>query len=122
MCVDNFNNLWINMNFVYNQCAMNKDRVFGILFHEMFHIFLEHLLRFNVMFPKETRSAMNPELFRISNEKANIAMDYEINASMVADDIVSEDFWKILGGLYKKEYTGKTWEEIYTKFGDKEYR
>ena len=31
MCVDN-NNLWINMNFVYNECAMNKDRVFGILF------------------------------------------------------------------------------------------
>jgi dsDNA-binding SOS-regulon protein len=122
MCVDNFNNLWINMNFVYNQCAMNKDRVFGILFHEMFHIFLEHILRFNAMFPKETRSAMNPELFRISNEKANLAMDYEINASMVADDIVSEDFFKNMGGLYKKEYTGKTWEEIYTKFGDKEYR
>jgi Fe-S cluster biosynthesis and repair protein YggX len=101
---------------------MNKDRVFGILFHEMFHIFLEHLLRFNAMFPKETRSAMNPELFRISNEKANLAMDYEINASMVADDIVSEDFFKNMGGLYKKEYTGKTWEEIYTKFGDKEYR
>ena len=122
MCVDNFNNLWINMNFVYNQCAMNKDRVFGILFHEMFHIFLEHMIRFNTMFPKETRSAMNPELFRASNEKANLAMDYEINASMVADDIVSEDFWKNMGGLYKKEYTGKTWEEIYTKFGDKEYR
>ena len=122
MCVDNFNNLWINMNFVYNQCAMNKDRVFGILFHEMFHIFLEHMIRFNTMFPKETRSAMNPELFRASNEKANLAMDYEINASMVADDIVSEDFWKNMGCLYKKEYTGKTWEEIYTKFGDKEYR
>ena len=122
MCVDNFNNLWINMNFVYNECAMNKDRVFGILFHEMFHIFLEHIIRFNTMFPKETRSAMNPELFKMSNEKANLAMDYEINASMVADDIVSEDFFKIMGGLYKKEYTGKTWEEIYTKFGDKEYR
>lgn len=122
MCVDNFNNLWINMNFVYNQCAMNKDRVFGILFHEMFHIFLEHMIRFNAMFPKETRDAMNPELFKISNEKANISMDYEINASMVADDIVSEDFFKNMGGLYKKEYTGKTWEEIYTKFGDKEYR
>ena len=122
MCVDNFNNLWINMNFVYNECAMNKDRVFGILFHEMFHIFLEHIIRFNAMFPKETRSAMNPELFKMSNEKANLAMDYEINASMVADDIVSEDFFKIMGGLYKKEYTGKTWEEIYTKFGDKEYR
>lgn len=122
MCVDSFNNLWINLNFVYNECSMNKDRVFGILFHEMFHIFLEHIIRFNKMFPKETRDIMDHELWEKANKKANLAMDYEINASMVADDIVSEDFWKIMGGLYKKEYTGKTWEEIYNKHGDKEYR
>ena len=122
MCVDNFNNLWINLHFVYNECSMNKDRIFGILFHEMFHIFLEHIFRFNKMFPKETRDMMGAELWGTANKKANLAMDYEINASMVADDIVSEDFWKIMGGLYKKEYTGKTWEEIYNKYGDKEYR
>ena len=122
MCVDNFNNLWINMNFVYNECNMNKDRVFGILFHEMFHIFLEHILRFNTMFPKETREMMGGDLWNTANKKANIAMDYEINASMVSDGIVSEDFWKIMGGLYKKEYVGKTWEDIYKRHGDKEYR
>ena len=122
MCVDSFNNLWINMSFVYNYCSMNKDRVFGILFHEMFHIFLDHILRFNKMFPKETRDKMNANILSTANKKANLAMDYEINASMVADDIVSEDFWKTMNGLYKKEYTGKTWEEIYTKYGDKEYK
>ena len=122
MCVDNFNNLWINMNFVYNECSMNKDRVFGILFHEMFHIFLEHLIRFNTMFPKETKDLMSPDIWKTANRKANLAMDYEINASMVADGIVSEDFWKTMGGLYKKEYTGKTWEEIYKNYGDKEYK
>lgn len=122
MCVDNFNNLWINMNFVYSDCKMNKDRVFGILFHEMFHIFLEHMVRFNKMFPESTKSLMSADVFKASNIKANMAMDYEINASMVADGIVSEDFWKMMGGLYKKEYTGKTWETIYTKFGDKEYK
>ena len=122
MCVDNFNNLWINLNFVYNECAMNKDRVFGILFHEMFHIFLDHILRFNVMFPNEVKSSMNPELLKTANTKANLAMDYEINASMVADGIVSEDFWKIMGGLYKSDYMGLTWEEIYKEYGDDEYR
>lgn len=122
MCVDNFNNLWINMNFVYNECAMNKDRVFGILFHEMFHIFLDHILRFNVMFPNEVKSSMNTELLKTANKKANLAMDYEINASMVADGIVSEDFWKIMGGLYKSDYMGLTWEEIYKEYGDDEYR
>lgn len=122
MCVDNFNNLWINMNFVYTECAMNKDRVFGILFHEMFHIFLEHIIRFNKMFPESTRAMMTKDLWKAANTKANLAMDYEINASMVADEIVTEDFWKTMGGLYKKEYTGITWEEIYTKYGDQEYR
>lgn len=122
MCVDTYNNLWINMNFVYNECAMNKDRVFGILFHEMFHIFLEHLIRFNKMFPKELHHIMGQSAFKTANMKANFAMDYEINASMVADGIVSEEFWKTMNGLYKKEYTGKTWEEIFTKYGDKEYK
>ena len=122
MCVDSFNNLWINMNFVYSDCAMNKDRVFGILFHEMFHIFLEHLIRFNTMFPKETKDLMSADIWKSANMKANMAMDYEINASMVADGVVSEDFWKTMNGLYKKEYTGKTWEEIYKNYGDKEYR
>jgi hypothetical protein len=122
MCVDNHNNLWINMNFVYNVCSMNKDRVFGILFHEMFHIFLEHLIRFNTMFPESAKALMTADVWQTANKKANLAMDYEINASMVADGIVSEDFWKIMGGLYKKEYTGKTWEEIYTKYGDAEYK
>lgn len=122
MQVDTNSNLWINMNFVYNECAMNKDRVFGILFHEMFHIFLEHIIRFNKKFPNEVQSLMTPEVFRATNDKANFAMDYEINASMVADEIVSEDFFKNMDGMYKKEYTGKTWEEIYDKFGDEEYR
>ena len=122
MCVDNFNNLWINMHFVYNVCSMNRDRVFGILFHEMFHIFLEHLIRFNTMFPKETKDLMGAGIWKAANIKANMAMDYEINASMVADEIVSEDFWKTMNGLYKKEYTGKTWEEIYKDYGDKEYK
>lgn len=122
MCVDTYNNLWINMNFVYSECAMNKDRVFGILFHEMFHIFLEHLIRFNKMFPKELHHIMGPSAFKTANMKANFAMDYEINASMVADGIVSEEFCKTMNILYKKEYTGKTWEEIFTKYGDKEYK
>ena len=122
MCVDENNNLWINMRYVYVDCAMNKDRVFGILFHEMFHIFLEHLLRFSKMFPNEVKSSMSAGVWKTAQEKANFAMDYEINASMVADGIVSEDFWNIMNGLYKKEYTGKTWEEIYTKHVDKDYR
>ena len=41
---------------------------------------------------------------------------------MVDDNIVAEDFWKKMGGLYKKEYTGLTWEEIYRAYGDKEYK
>ena len=122
MCVDGNNNLWINMSYVYNECNMDKNRVFGILFHEMFHIFLEHLIRFNTMFPDSAKALMSKDVFDVANKKANIAMDYEINASMVADEIVSEEFWKIMNGLYKKDYMGRTWEDIYQNYGDKEYR
>lgn len=122
MQVDELNNLWINLNFVYVNCEMKQNNVFGILFHEMFHIFLEHLIRFRKMFPQEELSSMPPQMFSVLNKKANLAMDYEINASMVDDNIVAEDFWKKMGGLYKKEYTGLTWEEIYRAYGDKEYK
>ena len=122
MYVDDNNNLWINMHFVYNECDMDEHKVFGILFHEMFHIFLEHLIRFNKMFPESAKALMSPDVLSVANTKANIAMDHEINASMVADEIVSEDFWKIMGCLYKKEYMGRTWEDIYQNYGDKEYK
>ena len=122
MCVDGNYNLWINMSYIYNECNMDKNKVFGILFHELFHIFLEHLIRFNTMFPDSAKALMTKDVFDVANKKANIAMDYEINASMVADEIVSEDFWKIMNGLYKREYMGRTWEDIYQNYGDKEYR
>ena len=122
MCVDELNNLWINLNFVYVNCEMKQNNVFGILFHEMFHILLEHLIRFKKMFPQDELSAMPDQMFKVLNKKANLAMDYEINASMVDDNIVDKDFWIKMGGLYKKEYTGLTWEEIYRAYGDKEYK
>ena len=74
------------------------------------------------MFPDSAKALMTKDVFDVANKKANIAMDYEINASMVADEIVSEDFWKIMNGLYKREYMGRTWEDIYQNYGDKEYR
>lgn len=122
MCVDEVNNLWINLNFVYTNCEMKQNNVFGILFHEMFHIFLEHIVRFKKMFPEKDLSSMPKEMFYVLNRKANLSMDYEINASMVDDEIVGEDFWQKLGGLYKKKYTGLTWEEIYRSYGDEEYK
>ena len=121
MAVDNYNNLWMNLTFIYDTCKMNSERVFGILFHELFHIFFDHLLRFENEFPKEMFAAAGPGVYKRANMKANLCMDYEVNASMVDDGIVAADFFKVMNGLYKKEYTGMTWEEILHKFGDKEY-
>ena len=121
MAVDNNNNLWMNLTFIYNDCKMNSENVFGILFHEMFHIFFDHLLRFDKKFPKSMFASAGPGVYKRANTKANLCMDYEVNASMVDDGIVSKDFFKVMGGLYKKEYTGMTWEEILDKYGDKEY-
>ena len=121
MAVDNLNNLWMNMTFIYNDCKMDSDKVFGILFHELFHIFFDHLLRFDKKFPKSMFASTGPGVYKRANTKANLCMDYEVNASMVDDGIVPKDFFKVMGGLYKKEYTGMTWEEILDKYGDKEY-
>ena len=121
MAVDENNNLWINCSFVYNQCKMNSDRVFGILFHELFHIFLDHCMRFNEKYPAAMYKGMEGVLDK-ANSKANICMDYEVNTSMVDDGIVSADFWKRMKGLYKKEYVGKTWEELMDTVGDQEYK
>lgn len=120
MAVDDNSNLWINCSFVYNQCKMNSDRIFGILFHELFHIFLDHCIRFNEMYPESMYKGMEG-VRKKANAKANICMDYEVNASMVDDGIVSDKFWKKMNGLYKKEYTGKTWEELMNTVGDQEY-
>ncbi len=121
MAVDNNNNLWMNLTFIYNDCKMDSENVFGILFHEMFHIFFDHLLRFDKKFPKSMFASAGPGVYKRANTKANLCMDYEVNTSMVDDGIVPKDFFKDMGGLYKKEYTGMTWEEILDKYGDKEY-
>ena len=122
MAVDENSNLWINCSFVYNECKMDSNRIFGILFHELFHIFLDHCIRFNEKYPASMFEGDNMKGVRSkANMKANICMDYEVNASMVDDGIVSADFWKRMNGLYKKEYTGKTWEELIDTVGDQEY-
>ena len=122
MCVDDYNNLWINFTFVYNSCLMDSNRVFGILFHEMFHVFFDHMMRFNEMYPAEMFSGGLEGARKKANMKANICMDYEVNASMVEDGIVDDGFFKRMNALYKKEYTGMTWEEIMNKAGDVEYK
>lgn len=119
MAVDGNNNLWINFDFVYNDCLMDSNRIFGILFHELFHIFFEHILRFNNLYPEKMYG--NSEILQRAMQKANICMDYEVNSSMVEDGIVSDDFFKKMNGLYNKKYAGKTWEEIMRDFGDAEY-
>ena len=121
MAVDTYNNLWINFDFVYNVCLMDSNRVFGILFHEMFHIFFDHILRFNELYPAGMFDGMSSVRKR-ANMKANICMDYEVNASMVDDNIVTPDFFKRMNLLYNKAYTGMTWEEIMNKVGDDEYK
>ena len=120
MAVDDNSNLWINCSFVYNECKMSSDRVFGILFHELLHIFLDHCIRFNEMYPESMYKGMESVRSK-ANAKANICMDYEVNASMVDDGIVTSSYWEKMKGLYKKEYTGKTWEELMNEVGDQEY-
>ena len=121
MAVDNKRNLWMSVHFVYNNLDCDKDKIFGILFHELMHNFLNHIER-----AKDVKSAedmeslyrISPKLFSNEHLKQNICMDYEVNCNMVADGVVSKDFWKEFGGCFDEKYFGKMWEEIYRKDGD----
>ncbi len=114
MAVDDKMNLWMNVHFIYNQCKMNKDRVFGILFHELMHNFFKHQAREEKLYPKDYRTKEH-------HMKCNICQDFEVNASMVDDGVVSKDFWRKMNGLYNPKYAGKRWEDILKNHGDSEY-
>lgn len=114
MAVDGKKNLWMNVHFIYNSCKMDKDRVFGILFHELMHNFFKHGEREEKIYPIKYRTKPH-------HMKCNICQDFEVNASMVDDGVVTKGFWKKMNGLYNPEYTGMRWEDILKNHGDKEY-
>ena len=114
MAVDQKQNLWMNVHFIYNVCKMDKNKVFGILFHELMHNFFKHQAREEEIYPIKHRTQQH-------HMKCNICQDFEVNASMVDDKIVPKDFWEKMNGLYKPEYTGKRWEDILREHGDDEY-
>ena len=66
----------------------------------------------------ESLYRISPKLASNEQLKQNICMDYEVNCNMVADGVVSKDFWKEFGGCFDEKYFGKMWEEIYIKDGD----
>lgn len=121
MAVDNNGNLWMNVHFIYNNLDCDKDKIFGILFHELMHNFLNHIDRAkDIKSPEDMASlaAVSPKLAENEHLKQNICMDYEVNCNMVADGVVSADFWKEFGGCFDRKYFGKMWEEIYRTDGD----
>lgn len=115
MGVDDKRNLWMNVHFIYNECKMDKDRVFGILFHELMHNFFKHQDREEKLYPKKFRT-------KHLHMKSNICQDFEVNSSMIDDGVVPKDFFSKMNGLYNPKYTGMRWEDILKEYGDKEYK
>lgn len=121
MAVDNKGNLWLNVFFIYRDLNNDVNRVFGILFHELMHNFLNHIDRGKKVFSMKDRMDLykiNPQMLSDVNMKMNLCMDLEVNLNMVADGVVSRDFWKEMHGMYDEKYAGKRWEEIYDSDGD----
>ena len=121
MAVDNKGNLWLNVFFIYMDLNNYVNRVFGILFHELMHNFLNHIDRGKKVFSMKDRMDLykiNPQMLSDINMKMNLCMDLEVNLNMVADGVVSRDFWKEMHGMYDEKYAGKRWEEIYDTDGD----
>lgn len=122
MAVDTMGNLWLNVHFIYKDLNNDTNRVFGIIFHELMHNFLNHLERSKKILPADAREKLfkiSPEMLKQEQLKQNICTDLEVNCNMVADGVVSKDFWEEMHGFYDEKYMGKTWEEIYKTEGDK---
>lgn len=122
MAVDDNGNLWMNVHFIYNDLNCDSKKIFGILFHELMHNFLDHIERSKKVFSMDARKKLydiNPTLLTHETIKQNLCADYEVNCNMVADGVVSADFWKEFGGFFDEKYFGKMWEEIYYTDGDK---
>ena len=121
MSVDNLGNLWLNVHFIYNDLDCNVDKIFGILFHELMHNFLDHLSRGQKILPKEERMrlySISKDMLRNEDLKQNLCADMEVNCNMVADGVVTSDFWKEMKGVFDEKYFGKQFEEIYKTDGD----
>lgn len=121
MAVDERGNLWMNVHYIYNDLNCDKERIFGILFHELMHNFLNHIERSQKILPPEDRMSlykMNPKLLEMEDLKQNICQDLEVNCNMVADGVVPADFWEEDFGYFDEKYFGKMWEDIYKKDGE----
>jgi len=113
MAVDDKGNMYICVSFIYNFCQMDPNNVFGILFHELMHVLLDHIAR-DKRIPGINLS--DPE----THNKLNIAADYEVNCSMVADSIVRSSFWQKMHGYWDPKYTGMPFEKIFDKINTDE--
>lgn len=121
MSVDSLGNLWLNVHFIYNDLDCDVNKIFGILFHELMHNFLDHLGRGEKMFPMEDRKRlyhMSEDMLKMEDLKQNVCADMEVNCNMVADGVVTADFWKEMKGIFDEKYFGKQFEEIYKTDGD----
>lgn len=120
--IDNLGNLWMNVYFIYNELDCDVNKIFGILFHELMHNFLNHIQTSLKILPFEDRVKLkhtSSKLYDLEMAKQNICADMEVNCNMVADGVVTEDFWKEMHGIFDKEYYGRMYEDIYEKDGDK---
>ena len=106
MATDGYN-LYINPCFVWYDLLHNGDmsyvrNITAVLGHEMMHVFLNHRRRFE-------NTGLSPE----DHYRSNIAMDYEVNDTLVELGLLNKEIWEDIKGYYDTKYVNKTWEEIY---------
>lgn len=106
MATDGYN-LYINPCFVWYDLLHNGNmsyvrNITAVLGHEMMHVFLNHRRRFE-------STGLSPE----DHDRSNIAMDYEVNDTLVELGLLDKEIWEDIQGYYDTKYISKTWEEIY---------
>ena len=61
--------------------------------------------------------SISKDMLKNEDLKQNLCADMEVNCNMVADGVVTSDFWKEMKGVFDEKYFGKQFETIYKTDG-----
>lgn len=106
MCVDEYGDLYINVEFLYSFLKMNPKYIMYILYHEAMHNILNHVER------GRKYGEVKGEKNKLTWHEMNICADFEVNGQMVSDRVCSSNDWDILKGCYDTQFNGMTFEMI----------
>ncbi len=104
--------LYVNPDFLKKKCKNTKERAF-VLAHEVLHVIMRHPYRLKLYMDM----GFGPDLKPFSKGKANKAMDYVINDTLVHDKVGLPPAGVLINPQFTRDMV---WDDVYEKLPDDE--